>query len=293
MEKEKTQIGNSYQEIVNYQTNTTIRIWNNNTSNYYPVHWHSALEIVIPMENYYIIDVNDQHFNLMPGEILFIPSGELHALTAPNTGSRYIFMFDISVLSTIKSFTGIQSLLVQPIHLTPDTYPAIYDDIYSILMKIQAEYSAGREYAELTIYSLLIELFVTLGYDYLYGQELFPNVRLSTQKEYIRKFHQLLAYIDEHYMEELDLDKLSESVDFSKFHFLRLFKQYMGVTFGDYVTHRRIKAAEQLLCNQNLPIAEVATLSGFSSISTFNRIFKQYKKCSPSEYRQHNTLPEH
>lgn len=290
MEKEKTQIGNSYQEIVNYQTNTTIRIWNNNTSNYYPVHWHSALEIVIPMENYYIIDVNDQHFNLMPGEILFIPSGELHALTAPNTGSRYIFMFDISVLSTIKSFSSIQSLLVQPIHLTPDTHPAIYDEIYSLLMNMQVEFFQEREYSELTIYSLLIELFVKLGYDYIYGQELFPNVRLPKQKEYIRKFQQLLAYIDEHYMEELDLDKLSDSIDFSKFHFLRLFKQYMGATLGDYVTLRRIKAAEQLICNQNLPIAEVAALSGFSSISTFNRLFKQYKNCSPSEYRQHHIV---
>ncbi len=290
MEKEKTQIGNSYQEIVNYQTNTTIRIWNNNTSNYYPVHWHSALEIVIPMENYYIIDVNDQHFNLMPGEILFIPSGELHALTAPNTGSRFIFMFDISILSNIKSFSSIQSLLVQPIHLTHNTHPAIYDDIYSLLMNMQVEFFQGREYSELTIYSLLIELFVKLGYDYLYGQELFPDVRLPKQKEYIRKFQQLLAYIDEHYMEELDLDKLSDSIEFSKFHFLRLFKQYMGATVGDYVTLRRIKAAEQLLCNQNRPISEVAALSGFSSISTFNRLFKQYKNCSPSEYRQHHNI---
>ncbi|MBQ6787142.1 MAG: helix-turn-helix transcriptional regulator, partial [Lachnospiraceae bacterium] len=221
---------------------------------------------------------------------LLIPSGELHTLTSPATGSRFIFMIDISFLSSIKSFSSIQSLLVQPIHLTPKTHPAIYDEIYSLLMNMQVEFFQEREYSELTIYSLLIDLFVKLGYDYLYGQELFPSVRLPKQKEYIRKFQQLLAYIDEHYMEDLDLDKLSASIDFSKFHFLRLFKQYMGATLGDYVTLRRIKAAEQLLCNQSIPIAEVATLSGFSSISTFNRLFKQYKNCSPSEYRQHHIV---
>lgn len=276
--------------MIDYSIDSAIRIWKNNTSDSYPIHWHTALEIIIPLENYYIVDINDQHFHLKPDEILLIPSGELHTLTSPDTGSRFIFMFDISILSNIKSFSSIQSLLVQPIHLTHNTHPAIYDDIYSLLMNMQVEFFQEREYSELTIYSLLIELFVKLGYDYLYGQELFPSVRLPKQKEYIRKFQQLLAYIDEHYMEELDLDKLSASIGFSKFHFLRLFKQYMGATLGDYVTLRRIKAAEQLLCNQSIPIAEVATLSGFSSISTFNRLFKQYKNCSPSEYRQHHIV---
>lgn len=276
--------------MIDYSIDSAIRIWKNDTSDSYPIHWHTALEIIIPIENYYIVDVNDQHFHLMPDEILLIPSGELHTLTSPDTGSRFIFMIDISFLSSIKSFSSIQSLLVQPIHLTPETHPSIYDEIYSLLMNMQVEFFQEREYSELTIYSLLIDLFVKLGYDYLYGQELFPSVRLPKQKEYIRKFQQLLAYIDEHYMEELDLDKLSASIDFSKFHFLRLFKQYMGATLGDYVTLRRIKAAEQLLCNQSIPIAEVATLSGFSSISTFNRLFKQYKNCSPSEYRQHHIV---
>ena len=276
--------------MIDYSIDSAIRIWKNDTSDSYPIHWHTALEIIIPIENYYIVDVNDQHFHLMPDEILLIPSGELHTLTSPDTGSRFIFMIDISFLSSIKSFSSIQSLLVQPIHLTPETHPSIYDEIYSLLMNMQVEFFQEREYSELTIYSLLIDLFVKLGYDYLYGQELFPSVRLPKQKEYIRKFQQLLVYIDEHYMEELDLDKLSASIDFSKFHFLRLFKQYMGATLGDYVTLRRIKAAEQLLCNQSIPIAEVATLSGFSSISTFNRLFKQYKNCSPSEYRQHHIV---
>lgn len=280
---------NTFQEIVEFQKNSSLRIWYNDCSDCYAPHWHTVLEIILPLENYYLADINEHHFRIMPGEILLIPPGELHELTAPNTGKRLIFMFDISMFSKLKSFAGIQSLLVQPIYITLDDYPSIYDDVYSLLMNIQEEYFGANEYAELTIYSLLINLFVKLGYHHIHKQDLFPNVSLSKQKEYVRKFNQLLTYIDQHYMEELDLDHLSESVGFSKYHFLRLFKQYMGTTLGDYVTIRRIKASEKLLCNLDLSIAEVASQSGFSSISTFNRIFKQYKKCSPTEYRQHNT----
>lgn len=279
---------NHFQEIVEFQKNSSLRIWYNDVPDCYAPHWHTVLEIILPIENYYLANVNDFNFRIMPGEILLIPPGELHELNAPNTGKRLIFMFDISMLSRLKSFSGIQSLLVQPIYITPDTHPSIYDDIYSLLMSMQEEYFHANEYAELTVYSLLIDLFVKLGYHHIHKQDLFPNVRLPKQKEYVSKFNQLLTYIDQHYMEDLDLDRLSESVGFSKYHFLRLFKQYMGTTLGDYVTICRIKASEKLLCNPNLSISEVASQSGFSSISTFNRLFKQYKKCSPTEYRQHN-----
>lgn len=265
-----------------------IKIWYNDLPDCYASHWHTVLEIVLPLENYYSADVNGHHFHIMPREILLIPPGELHALSAPATGKRLIFMFDISMLSTLHSFSGIQSMLVQPLLITPATHPLIYDEVYSLLIQIKDEYFEKKEYAELTIYSLLIHMFVTLGYHQIHNQSSFPNVRLPKQKEYVHRFNELLSYIDQHYTEELDLDTLSEAIGFSKYHFIRLFKQYTGTTLGDYVTTCRIKASEKLLCNLELSIAEIASQSGFSSISTFNRLFKQYKKCSPTEYRQRN-----
>lgn len=94
-----------------------------------------------------------------------------------------------------------------------------------------------------------------------------------------------MTYIDTHYTENLDLETVAKSVGFSKYHFSRLFKQYTNFTFGDYLCYRRIKAAEELLANPDLSITEVAIQAGFPSISTFNRLFKQHKNCTPSEYR--------
>ena len=50
----------------------------------------------------------------------------------------------------------------------------------------------------------------------------------------------------------------------------------------------RIAHAEQLLIEPNLSITEVAMRSGFNSLSTFNRIFKAAKNCTPSEYKNLN-----
>ncbi len=98
-----------------------------------------------------------------------------------------------------------------------------------------------------------------------------------------------MEYIDIHYMEELNLEDIAESTGFSKYHFSRLFKQYTGFTFCDYLCHRRIKVAEELLARPDLSITEAALQAGFPSISTFNRLFKQYKNCTPSEYRSRNS----
>lgn len=83
---------NEFQEIVEFQEYSSLRIWNNNSPTNYAPHRHTVLEIIFPIENYYLADVNDTHYRIMPGEILIIPPGMLHALTAPSSGKRLIFL---------------------------------------------------------------------------------------------------------------------------------------------------------------------------------------------------------
>lgn len=285
---------NQEQEIVQFKNNSTIRVWYNTETNDYPPHWHSALEIIVPVENYYDVEINEEQFHISPGEVLAIPPGEMHTLRAPSQGSRIIFMFDISPYSKLKGFSGIQSLLINPLHITKEGYPQIYDEVFQLLQDISTEYFSEHEYKELTIHSLLLKLFVRLGHNHIDTGNLFPNVRPGKQKTYVKKFNDLLDYIDTHYMEELTLEEVAASIGFSKYHFSRLFRQYTNFTFCDYVNYRRIKVAEELLILPDLSITEVALQSGFPSISTFNRLFKQQKNCTPSEYRamsQHIETP--
>lgn len=275
-------------ETVSFCDNSIVRIWHNTQAENFEEHWHAALEVIMPVENYYDVRVGETFYHVLPGEIVVIPPGDLHELFAPDSGSRFIFMFDISLIARLKSFVGIQSILSQPLYVTKERYPQIYEDVYQLLIQIRNEYFNKNEYAELTIFSLLLTLFTKFGYNHINANNLFPNVRLYKQKEYIQKFNSLMEYIDAHYMEDLNLEEIAESTGFSKYHFSRLFKQYTGFTFCDYLCHRRIKVAEELLARPDLSITEVALQAGFPSISTFNRLFKQYKNCTPSEYRSRN-----
>ncbi len=277
------------QELIQYYIDSSLRIWYNDLPTDYEPHWHTALEIIVPVENWYDATVRQDYYHMTPGDILMIPPGELHALRAPETGNRFVFLLDLSPFSRLQGFAAIQPLLSKPIHLTRAAYPNIYDDIYQMLVQMRNEYFNRSEFADLTIYSLLLNIFVKLGTNHLENANLFPNMRVYKQKEYTDKFNSIMDYIDTHYMEDLNLDAIAESIGFSKYHFSRLFKQYTNYTFCAYITHRRIKIAERLLEQPNLSITEVSLQSGFPSISTFNRVFKQTKGCTPSEYREKNS----
>lgn len=276
------------EEHIEFHNSSSMRIWYNDLSTHFETHWHNALEIIMPIENYYESEVENKVFHIMPYEILLIPPGKLHNLTPSPSGKRFIFLFDISCLAELKGFSSIQSLLSKPIYVTKSTYPNIYDDILELLFQILNEYITKNEFLELTIYSLLINIFVKFGYNHIHTKNLFPNVRLNKQKEYIQKFNNLLGYINTHYTEDLKLEDIAASIGFSKYHFSRLFKQYTDFTFYEYLSYRRIKAAEELLVQPDLSITEIALQSGFSSLSAFNRLFKQHKNCTPSEYRTKN-----
>ena len=73
---------------------------------------------------------------------------------------------------------------------------------------------------------------------------------------------------------------------FSKSHFIRLFKDYTGVSYYEYLTRRRMLNVELLLNNPEYSISDVAMRSGYDSIATFNRVFKTSHGVTPTEYRK-------
>ena len=58
------------------------------------------------------------------------------------------------------------------------------------------------------------------------------------------------------------------------------------MSYITYINKIRTNAAQQLLLGPNLSITEVAMSVGFSSITSFNRAFKEIKHCTPSEYKK-------
>ena len=276
-------------ETIKYRNNSALRIWYNDVSDNYDMHWHNTLEIIVPIENHYDITINHDSFCVQPDEILMIPPKSLHSIHAPENGARFIYLFDIAFLSKLNGYRSIMSLLNHPVYITKEISGALYTEVYTLLIEMKNDYFTNEDYCDFLIYSNLLKLFSTLGRHHMEQLDISEKTFTGKKQEYVNKFLNIVEYIDLHYSEDLNLENIAASSGFSKFHFSRLFKQYTGFTFCDYLNYRRISQAEELLVSQDCPVTEVAIQSGFSSISTFNRLFKQLKGCSPTEYRFRNS----
>ncbi|MET7484152.1 helix-turn-helix transcriptional regulator [Streptomyces sp. NPDC005538] len=84
---------------------------------------------------------------------------------------------------------------------------------------------------------------------------------------------------------ELDLGAVAAHAGYSRYHFIRAFKEAYGETPGHYLTHRRIERAEDLLRTADLSVTEICNLVGFSSLGTFSTRFKAWTGLTPTEYR--------
>lgn len=92
------------------------------------------------------------------------------------------------------------------------------------------------------------------------------------------------VFIDDNYHEDIDLEQISKQAFLSRFHFHRLFRQVYKRTPLQYITHKRLDRAKDLL-SENKLVTEVCGEVGFESIGSFSILFKKECGFPPTYYR--------
>lgn len=96
----------------------------------------------------------------------------------------------------------------------------------------------------------------------------------------------LVAFIEARYAEDIDLADLAAVVDLSPFHFARAFRQSFGVSPHRFVVARRLEAAQTLLHDRRLTVADVAARVGYETPAALYRVFVKSTGMTPSAYRR-------
>ncbi len=111
------------------------------------------------------------------------------------------------------------------------------------------------------------------------------NNIIYSNKEQIETVIGVRNYIDNNYDTDLNLDLLSHLRFISKFHLLRLFKKYYGLTPRQYLIDKRIKKSKENLIN-GMTVTETCLAVGFESLGSFSALFKTKTGKSPSEFQK-------
>jgi len=110
------------------------------------------------------------------------------------------------------------------------------------------------------------------------------------EKMYLyKRIVQAKLFIDNHYAENIDLSNIADEAYFSKFHFIRLFKDIYGKTPHHYLTQVRIDNAK-LLLTKDIPVADVSFTVGFDSPTSFTAVFKRITGTTPSAFQKQQQI---
>jgi AraC family transcriptional regulator len=103
---------------------------------------------------------------------------------------------------------------------------------------------------------------------------------------YLKQIQRAVDYIEENLSNELSITEISQQVNFSMYHFHRIFQSFVGESLTEYIRRRRLTAAAHLLRNTNLRIIDIASEYGFNSQEAFTRAFKKMFGITPGMYRR-------
>lgn len=244
----------------------------------YPiVHDHDHWELTVILSGEINHFINSEQLTLKRGDACLIRPTDKHCLKfKPGFQGQYQhinFTFKDEFAQQILSTYGSYDELIerkQSLHFTLDDPELImfYDKALLAQNLSQEKYEMS---AKLIVSRILVSFF---------EQELLYD---SGYPDWLNLF---LVEISNPNSFSKSVKELAEGTSYSYSRLARLFKQYTGQTIVDYVNEKKMVYTKRLLRATNLTTVQISEKIGFSSLSSFNHLFKEAYGLTPSEYRK-------
>lgn len=262
---------------------------------YYPpyipdaLHIHNCMEIGVCLAGWGQVHLRQTSYAFSAGSVIVAPRGVYHNQTCagePLTQWLYIVLNEDHLLrKTPERYRTVIASLLDSIResglFLENSADNSIDAMVKLMLDLRRRGDADAEIQlELCSYLLLMELA-----RYVSSMPL-PVTASAADPRRRQPVEPALAYVYEHYKEDIQTVDLARSCSMSESYFRKQFLKIMGLSPMEHVNRYRIHRAMNLLRTTSDPIQNIAVRAGFSSIAAFNRNFKQYAGLSPSEWRR-------
>ena len=234
----------------------------------FPAHIHDDIELVFVEQGGGTAWCDGKSYNLTEGTWFLAFPNQAHRYENFAQGCYYVLILKPTDLLRYQQIfrSGVPGCAAQ---YFPD------DDGMSNLLAI-----ALREYKR-DGFNDVIAAYLTA----LFGKLLphFPVIKSGSNRDNVLK---LLEYCSAHYKEDISVESVAEQLNLSCSCVSHIFSDRISMRFSDYINSLRLSEAAEILKNPDYPVTEVASLSGFPTIRTFNRAFQKHYGITPTVYRK-------
>lgn len=259
-------------------------------------HWHEELEISIVRSGTADFMTDDRNIRLTSGQALIFNQNILHAIHSvdgsdcviDNLLFRPSFIFSYGhtslagkYLAPIVSSSSLKMILIEE----RDPYQAPLFHMIEEMIELNSTHPFAYE---LRTKSLLCNFWATLLDRTLitpFGSSSDPLIPSSDEI----RIKQALLYITEHYTEPISLEDIADSIHVSKSECCRCFKRMLKLSPFEYLMKYRVYESTRKLLDKDFSEKSMSILAasvGFNNASYYNKLFKRYLNCTPTEYRE-------
>ena len=243
-----------------------------NSKNTCTPHFHRQMEILYVVSGENLVTVNDTTLVLSAGQMSVADSFDVHSYQSKGDLSICMIIPYAFMQSFINQKNGrclSKNFLLEP--SVTRKFKSLIDILYENWSPEANLFNQGIMTA-------------ILGF-LLKHIPLVENTRSQSQDLIIR----ILQYIEENFKNDISLESVAKNFGYNKYYFSKLFNTYLHCHFNEYINMARAKYAIRLMNERkDMPVLHAVLDSGFPSIPTFYRFFKQHYGMSPSEWMRLN-----
>jgi AraC-type DNA-binding domain-containing proteins len=251
------------------------------------LHYHSSFEIGLCLEGSGLFFVDHHTYTFNTGDLSFIFPNQPHIAQSPDEvpSQWYFITANLSQLNK-DNFDLIHDLMVQRTKLSPLISQTL-DPNLAVLYKMIIKELKSKDYGYQKVVSDLLHYLLIKIMRSLTSTD-YPSVR-NLPAFSIKEFTVIspaLNHMSSNYGEALSIDALASLCHLSVSHFRTLFKKTTHQSPLQYLTQIRMKMAASLLMSTSLTVLTISQTVGYTTLSSFNRTFKDHHNQTPTDYRK-------
>ena len=239
----------------------------------FPFHMHAMVELIYVSSGEMQLGFPDTSVSLHPGDFAVVFPCQIHNLTTLTETADYTIAVCSKELSADFNDILFNQSVADPV-ISAEKLPG---DIGRLMYELSSYEKAPLDDPRLikSIISLILARTLSL-----------MNLDARSAHSESTLVAQALNYVYHHFREELSLDTLARDLGVSRYAVSRIFTSVVKVKFTLYVNSIRVDFAKQLLRNTSHSILDIALESGFETLRSFNRVFKDITRTTPLNYRK-------
>lgn len=259
-------------------------------------HWHEEVEFQYIQKGQAYITCDEDNITVSEGDIVFINQSVRHFITpADKDGVIYS-----SIVVNPSFILGLGQLELENKYISPITANrsfnclhitvenGLYQQFMPPLKELIALNTDKPSGYELLSKANILQLWKLVHDQLPAGASDSSKRSARTANQDAQRAKQAMLYIQEHFMESVTLDDIADSIHVSRSECCRCFKRATGLSPVEYLMKYRImESAKCMHRKTHESISEIAGAVGFNNTSYFNKIFKKFIGCTPTEYRQY------